>query len=316
MVIVQGKTASSYAAFKLMIPFTILCCSVLLFSLALVIPEESTFSFQDNLAIISTDRETCLDSTRLMPECTACIPGLFSADDNSTCIISPETTTLRAKIKAIAEDRYKVNDCRLYPYLSMEPFTKRQQDVGLWISQEDKPRRILDIGPYTNPIHRFFQDPGYCPDMIVYVEPCGELCTSDGITPWESSFIPCAKGKDRTKKFTHVIVSSTTAREYLESSHFHDTKFDAVVCIGCDGDFGPKIGQLKKIAKPFFLYVEYPVAYPHSRKAFQPSSIRNRLCGSSSTQARHSILYRMNVTTTEFTERYLASYLCGSINDT
>ena len=207
---------------------------------------------------------SCPDNTRLLPDCQGCIPGLQLNPTTQRCEIAGAALPLRNKIATIAKQRYGKQDFHLYPYLSVPPMTDRQTAVGQWIAA-DKPRTILDIGPYTNPIWEYFPADGdYCPELIVAIEPCGEVTTKTS-QAWQSIRRPCT-GDSNAGRYTHIVVAPITAQEYMDSAHFRSTAYDAVVCVGCDGDFGPRPEHLGMLRRPVSLYIEYP-------KDYRPSAI-------------------------------------------
>ena len=118
---------------------------------------------------------TCSDTRRLMPACNSCIPGLSEDESESCTLLTDKTSKLRNEIADIAKERFGEVDYHLYPYLSVDPLTQRQKDVAALLA-EDRPTKIIDIGPYTNPIWKFFHH-GYCPELVVSIEPCGEVAT-------------------------------------------------------------------------------------------------------------------------------------------
>lgn len=239
--------------------------------------------------------QTCADNTRLMPDCKVCIPGLAVADDgldgddsSTKCIlVDEETISLRNKLASFTKERYGKTGFQLYPYLSAPPLVRRQSDVGKMLG-EDRPKSILEIGPYQNPAWKFFPL-GYCPELVVALEPCGELVTGLTNQAWQSIVVPCESRSENgssSHSSTHIIVAPVRAQQYFQSTHFHDTKFDAVICIGCDGTFGPKPEDLALIPRPFYLYMEYPDAYRPSVEKFKPESIADHICGNGTQPTR------------------------------
>ena len=144
----------------------------------------------------------------------------------------------------------------------------------------DGPKAIVDIGPYTNPIWNYLPE-GYCPELIVAVEPCGEVATNS-TKAWQSIMRPCQVNNGNTKTSSveiHVIVIPMTARQFFDSPFFRASSFDAAVCVGCDAEYGPKLSQLANLRRPFFLYIEYPPSYRHSKLAFNKRAIATNVCG-------------------------------------
>ena len=239
----------------------------------------------DVLSAADDALRSCTDSTRLMPECEACIPGLSLDTNGAKCVFSePKTARLRKEIAEIAKQRFGEVNYYLYPYLSVMPLLQRQIDVAKMINN-DRPRRILDIGPYTNPIWKFIDFNDYCPELIVSLEPCGEVITNTSMA-WRSVLRSCSTNG---KQSTHLILVPQVIQIYFESDHFRESQYDAVVCIGCDGHFGPSGKMITSLRKPFFLYLEYPPDYTPSRNAFNTKVMEESLCGS---PAVHTKEYR------------------------
>jgi hypothetical protein len=173
---------------------------------------------------------SCANSTRLMPLCTECIPGLVPPH----CELSTETKALRDKIKKLVKDRYpnSHSPTNLYPYLNTDEMRSRHGMVGRWIAQ-DKRTKILDIGTNYSPLLEHFPA-SFCPEILLMVEPVGEqVFDQPRSTPWLSEMRPCQDGG-----YSHIIIAPVSLSEYLTSEHAKLTKFDAVVCIGCDADWG------------------------------------------------------------------------------
>ena len=86
----------------------------------------------------------CADSTRLMPACTECIPGLHGPNCEK---MSQTTTKLRNQLHRISAKRYgKESSCHLYPYLESPQLQGRQALLAQWMATS-QPQHILDIGP-------------------------------------------------------------------------------------------------------------------------------------------------------------------------
>lgn len=264
----------------------------------------------------------CRDNTKLMPFCKSCITDLGKVDggtngnmphsgNSSKCSISDKTRQLREQIASIARGRYSQSQnikysLNLYPYLSKNPFMQRHELVGSWLSR-DQPRRVLDIGTYTNPLQNFISDE-YCPELIVSIEPCGELSTiSKHGDPWQSIMYPC---HDESGGSTHLLVIPITIQEYVLSHHFATTDYDAVVCIGCDVHYGPKLQDFEALRGPFHLYLGFALLYEPSRAAFGLNAVQ-QLCGTDETPA-DEITFHFDTAKneTDFIERYLAHYIC------
>lgn len=265
-----------------------------------------------SLAIVlgeSTNSKRCRDRTKLMPACRECNPGLVATSTGS-CEISANSTALREMIRKFTKDRYGSPSFKLYPYLSTPELLQRHSAVGKWISK-DKPKVVLDIGPYMHPIWIFFEA-GYCPELVVAVEPAGELLSPG--EAWDSVIEPCPEGNGST----HRIVAPILLQEYFASHHFKQTTYEAIVCLGCDGHFGPGIEDLTKLARPFHLYLEYPEKYLPSSIAFNKTSIARNLCGRRTKPSEgREVEYRFgNVKSLKkypfALERNLAHYWCQS----
>ena len=106
------------------------------------------------------------------------------------------------------------------------------------------------LGAYYNPVHLFIEDPSFCPESVVVVEP---------ILDPLSVIVPC-KGSSKT---THVLILPLTFKEYIRLKHLLPIPSpDSIVCIGCDSIYGPNRAQLEGIwTRPFKIYLEYPIKY-------------------------------------------------------
>lgn len=249
----------------------------------------------------TTTSESCDDQRRVMPLCEQCIVDLAKNYETDECSMTETTRKLRSHMAAIAKERYGGGDGKLYPYLSKEPFIERQRLVGMWLSR-DRPKRILDIGTYTNPLWKYISD-DFCPELIASIEPLGELITK--ADPWESKMIPCKSSN------IHSLVIPSTVQEYVKSAHIGEAGYDAAVCIGCDGSFGPRMSDFANLLKPFHLYLEVPLAYGPSKAAFSLPSVQV-LCGANTQpEDEHTFNFDSARNETSFTERYLAHYICS-----
>ena len=202
----------------------------------------------------------CSDGTRLMPECTQCIPGLLAPHCGR---MSNVTIQLRESLMRIGKERYGGSaSFHLYPYLERPEMQGRQALLAQWMASQ-KPQHILDIGPYVSPIKNWLR---HCPAMVVAVEPCGELATGIMGQPWLSTRMPCPTDPSKTFVYT---VAPTTIREFQALAFASATPFDGIVCTGCDGHFGPQISFFKQLERPFSLYIEHTPAYPPSAMLLQ-----------------------------------------------
>ena len=179
---------------------------------------------------------SCQDKTKLMPACTECIPGLSGL----RCEMDAPIVKLRQDIKDMAYKRYRSSGYDLYPYLNSGELRARQASVAQWLAHDGR-KAILDIGTNYSPLFPHFPK-GFCPELLVMVEPIGELPKrslpdvpgESHMYPWMSQVVECPAGGGRT----HIIIAPTSITEYLSTSHARSTTFDAVVCMGCDTEHG------------------------------------------------------------------------------
>jgi len=209
----------------------------------------------------SLDSKKCPDHTYLMPECTHCIPGLIKSKGSETCgTLSPLAARLRNQIEKLTIERFGKNPdpkrkYGLYPYLEKSEFLFRQQKFGSML-EKSKPRHIIDIGSYYNPINLFIGS--HCPESVVIVEPILDAL---------SAHVPCPpkQSSGAVKTYTHVIILPIPFSYYMKTKKYLPVP-DTVVCIGCDGMFGPSRRMLDTaFQRPYTLYMEYPEKYYHDQ---------------------------------------------------
>lgn len=201
--------------------------------------------------VTNTDTDKyCSDTKKLMPLCLSCIPGLTMNKQTSTCELSQETNKIRKTLFQIAAQRGMPNTCKVYTYLGTDTLRHRQEIVGK-ILDEIKPKRVLDIGSYTSPIHSFMS---FCPESVFMLEPCGEL-SHKGVTPWMSKEVTCNNGSSTSTSIHNVLPKSI--KTFIHEPHLQH--FDAVVCIGCDKNFGANWEELMTMPRPLHIFLEFSV---------------------------------------------------------
>jgi hypothetical protein len=246
--------------------FFVVTCEEVLFS------ERQNIYGEDKLRLFyeriqEPDVKYCHDRTRLLPDCTECIPGLQQGVGSLSCnsyISSSES--IRSEIAKLTRQRFKEENIPgrmsrpygLYPYLEKGDFMVRQELFGLILSK-NRAQNIVDIGAYYNPIHLFLDSQsnstsGYCPKSVLIIEPILDAL---------SVMIPCKNGDSSS----HIIVLPITFRHYMKQviNRVSLPKPDSVVCIGCDSHYGPNRHMLETtFARPFDLFLEYPPEYIHN----------------------------------------------------
>lgn len=229
----------------------------------------------------AADIDSCHDRRRLMPGCTECIPGLVGPQ----CEVDSRILSLRQTVKKLTFERYGTDAYDLYPYLNTDELRARQASVAQWLSQDER-KAIIEIGPNHSPLLPHFPK-HFCPELIMMVEPIGEL-TKNSLHPWNvsmenpwlSQMIKCPAGGE-----THIIIAPTGITGYLSTTHAKSTTYDAVVCLGCDPNYGPKVDQLLSFVKPqaanaeLSLYLEDAVAYVFWKEFDEAYSNRGKPCG-------------------------------------
>jgi len=208
---------------------------------------------------LANDQERAANVAFLRPSMPSCpIPGTVGELCDR---LSTETLRVRDEIEDLAVRRYgeRGRGGHAWPYLETPPFWERQQLTANLLAKQ-QPRRILDIGPYFNPISSFINSSVFCPDEVVLVEPL--------LRPGYSR-LPCG---------TKVTTAPATIRSFLEHSLAH-THYDAVICMGCDADFGPSAEMLETFSRPYTLYLEYSPSCKPSQKSYSRIS-------------EHSVLHR------------------------
>jgi hypothetical protein len=225
---------------------------------ATVMEKMSLLHFQEGTA------SSCKDPKRLMPLCESCIPGLLENVKTKECELDNATKSIRSQLFHIASQRGARGTCQVYKYLSTETLQQRHKYAAK-VLDAIAPKRVLDIGSYTSPIVSFMSS---CPETVFMIEPCGELSNKFGSEPWLSKQITCDTSSKITKiagmtsgktgddlYMTHHMVAPTSIKTFLYSRHFQH--FDAVVCIGCDKNFGPTWDELMSMPRPFHLILEF-----------------------------------------------------------
>lgn len=185
----------------------------------------------------------CADRTKLMPACAVCIPGLRAAasgqgDGSAPCTeYIQESKMIRDELRLLTKQRYpelakdEARAYGLYPYLETPEFVRRQDVFGEMISTKyaSAAANIIDIGAYYNPVHLFFR-PGYCPTSVIVVEPILDAL---------SVLVPCEAGGINPTGKTHFLFLPVTMKFYVQIKDSLPARPDTVVCIGCDGHYGP-----------------------------------------------------------------------------
>ena len=209
-----------------------------------------------------SDASYCSDRTRLLPDCTQCIPGLQQTSGSTCDSYIPSSESIRTEILKLTKERYveeKISGRMprpygLYPYLEKGDFMVRQELFGR-ILTKNKAQNIVDIGSYYNPIHLFMD---HCPNSVVLIEP---------ILDAMSVILPCPNSNINGNTKTHIVVLPITFRQYMKQV-INKVKLplaDSVVCIGCDSHYGPNRHMLENtFARPFDLFLEYPSEYIHN----------------------------------------------------
>ncbi len=200
--------------------------------------------------------QRCSDERLRMPACINCIVGEVVGG----CTASAAVRSLRSQIAALAAERFGEGaGLHLYPYLETPAFTSRHALFAHWMASE-APATVLEIGGYFEPLVRFLH--GFCPRLIVTVDPVLEA---------ESSFVPCGGGH------AHVVFLPALAQELFSEEAAlgvqhgpQGGRWDAIVCIGCDGHFGPRRANLLALPRPYTLYLEIPLAYKPSVEEYFP----------------------------------------------
>jgi hypothetical protein len=227
--------------------------------------------------IKQSDAKYCTDRTKMLPDCTLCIPGLRHSKPESTSCDAylPSSSKIRQEIRALTVDRYGANGDQsvegqkryprpfgLYPYLEKGDFMIRQEIFGKMLD-DNKAKNVVDIGAYYNPINVFMQtitsmeSTSHCVESVVIVEPILDAL---------SVMLPC-KAKGFEDKFTHIIFLPVTFRHYAKEivRRMPTPAPDSIVCIGCDGHYGPSRRMLEEtFPRPFTIYLEYPTEYYHN----------------------------------------------------
>ena len=236
-----------------------------------------------------------------MPDCQLCIPGLEQGQSkNDPCVIHSNTESLPL--------RQQLPDAQslLLTEHQTPQMLHRLEDVGKLIGK-DRPQTILEIGPTNNPLWNFFPA-DFCPAMVVLVqEPQGDGAmnkannsSSSSPLAWQSIIRPCTMSTPNKKypkdkpKSTHLLTVPMNMQQYLESQHFRDARFDAVVCMGaCSSSSssssrsntsyhttkGVHTNELAMIPRPFHLYLEYLPGNLAAANQFNETAVADRICG-------------------------------------
>jgi hypothetical protein len=120
------------------------------------------------------------------------------------------------------------------------------------------PKRVLDIGPNTNPIWSFMT---HCPESVFMIEPCGEMISHDRNAPYVSKEVPCGASASSGTRSSIEHVMPTSIKTFIHDCHFQ--QFDVVVCIGCDTNYGPTWKELMLMPRPFHIAPEFSTTAFH-----------------------------------------------------
>jgi hypothetical protein len=243
----------------------------------------------------------CDDRTKMLPACKECIPGLTTASaESTTCdTYMPGSAKIRDEIEGLTKDRYAnmpqekgryPRPFGLYPYLEKGDFMVRQETFAQKLVEYGA-KNVVDVGAYYNPIH-FFTPKSTCFDSVVIVEPILDAL---------SVYIPCHPSVPGGEgKFTHVMFLPVTFRFYARDvvRRMPTESPDAIVCIGCDGHYGPNRRMLENtFPRPFTIYLEYPTEYYHN-----PPFNKMMGTGPNEEMLYHMLLYP-NTNETTYTKR-------------
>ena len=176
---------------------------------------------QEEDKLFMPSEKKCSDPHKLMPACKKIIPGL-EATKSGGYQFSEETSNMRKFFFDQAAKRNMCGTCSANKNLNTRTFRRRQEYAGQFLDII-KPKKVLDISPYSNPIHAFMK---HCPGSVFAIEPCGELA-HNGDDAWSSEEVSCGDGS----KSIHNGIPQK-ADTFIHSPHLEH--FDAVVCIGCD----------------------------------------------------------------------------------
>jgi hypothetical protein len=213
-----------------------------------------------------SDVQFCEDRTKMLPGCQVCIPGLVqSSVDKEACdTYIPGSMKIRNEIEELTKERYATmpqekdrypRPFGLYPYLEKGDFMVRQEIFAEKLEKYGA-KNVVDIGAYYNPIH-FFVKKSVCFESVVIVEPILDAL---------SAMIPCDQVAHPGKK-THVLFLPVTFRFYARdvARRMPSESPDSIVCIGCDGHYGPSRRMLEDtFPRPFTIYLEFPTEYYHN----------------------------------------------------
>eukprot|EP01032_Pedospumella_encystans_P007607 gene7607-9109_t len=246
--------------------------------------------------ILKSDVKYCPDKTKLLPNCTECIPGLQKGPGSESCDeLFVGTKGFRKELKRLTDTRYGDKPVAdrpfgLYPYLERPDFMSRQITFGKMMSSPTAGtppvRNVMDIGAYYNPINLFLS-PEVCPESVTVIEPI--------LDPLSVS-VPCTSDPS---KHTHIMILPVTFHYFV---HFAASfpKPDALVCIGCDAHYGPSRKMLETtFLRPYTLYLEYPSDY-------EPDAVFDAMNGE---EKGEKLLYKHtiqpNTTETQYTKRVM-----------
>ena len=218
----------------------------------------------------------CRNERLLYPDCASCVYGLLKPP--ACANFTPQAAAKREGLAREARRRYgPTAGFHFYPYLSSPFLQGRQALVGQWMAgrKPDPPKKILDVGPYESPIHRWLQ---HCPDAVVSIDPCAELATQSDKLPAFSGRLPCSGTRSRlqtsdvqTPSRFDLVIAPTLVGDFVASGQSSRYNFDAVVCLGCDGFHGPTVNQLRRLQQRapsgrLTIYLEHPPSYAPSAR--------------------------------------------------
>lgn len=243
----------------------------------------------------------CKDSKLTFPLCEHCIFGLTDGIDGE-CILSSESQSLRHKIQTTAAELGQ-SGCHVYPYLEGD-LLRSQHTRATNYFHLLAAHRVLDIGAYSNPILEFMK---HCPLQVTVIEPCGELSNVDS----KPHFSGLARCKTAAKMVFHQL-SLTNIKTWVHSRSL--TYYDAIVCMGCDPQFGATWEDIMMFPRPFNLILEsaYQLrgVYPTSNK--DGCHVTHQESWNSTTRLESGLEDPFEVSWGSFAkERHLVIYSCG-----
>lgn len=194
-------------------------------------------------------QEACSDEKMLVPRCNSCIPGTRSTLQECSPDVSAQAMSVR---RAAAEDALAADEGAAAAYTGTPERHQLRAYVLAWLLKT-RPRRVLDLGTYLDPLESFsnFTYGGWCPELVVSVDPL--------LTPVAKRFHCGRLGAEAQVTVVHLPLA---IEEALLEDSLRNIAYDAVLCLGCHEVRSKKVmgfeyDVLESFKRPYELFIEF-----------------------------------------------------------